>query len=414
MTAGFSVIKGEPCPIPDDPGKEGATFGGWYLDKQFKVRYSVERAFDEDINLYAKFTYPNPSIASFSNTEGGLKITWKGSGDALYRVFRKGPKDKNWVKMADVDGLSYVDSKVVSGTAYTYTIRRVNSYGKTYQSGYNATGWKTTYYTMPEIATLTPAANGMGMAWNKSAGVYGYKVFRKDGNKWKAVGTTKLNAFVDTSVISGLDYTYTVRAVDKAGKYVTDFDNIGMTATFVAAPRISKIENTTAGAKLTWGKCGGAKKYRIFVKSGLLWKKLADTSSTSYVHTKAVSGTTYTYTVRALDISGSYCSAFLTDGWKNQYIATPALPTLKNTKNGVKITSVMPKGAVKYCIFRKEYGSSKWQRIATNIAAGTKTFVDKTAKNGKKYSYTIRCLSKDGKKYTSDYNRTGKTITCKR
>ena len=83
---------------------------------------------------------------------------------------------------------------------------------------------------------------------------------------------------------------------------------------------------------------------------------------------------------------------------------------LKNTKAGVSISWKKSAGAVKYRIFRKT-GSGKWAKLADTAKT---SIVDKTAKNGKTYSYTIRCISKDGKKYTSGYNAKGSTIKCKR
>ena len=416
MTAGYEIPKGQAVQAPATPGKTGATFGGWFLDRKHEKRFVAGTAYDHDIQLFPKFTWPIPSITSFDNVSGGLKVKWTNVGDdEYYTLFRKGPKDKNWVKIkVATDKNSYIDNTAVSGTTYTYTVRCVTYWGKTYQSGFNATGWKYTYYTMPEINKLAPAVTGLSMSWDKSNGVYGYKVFRKNGSSWKTIAVTTATSYVDKSVVSGSEYTYTVRAVNKSGSFITSYDSVGMTAAFVAAPKVSKIENTTTGAKLTWAKCNGAKKYRIFVKSGSAWKKLADTPSTSYVHTAAASGKTYTYTIRALDISGSYCSAFVSAGWSNKFIATPAAPTLKNTRFGVQITSTMPAGAVKYCVFRKDYGSNSWKRIITNVSASAKNLLDVTAQNGKKYVYTVRCLSQDGKSFVSGYNATGRTITCKK
>lgn len=418
--AGYEWPKGRPVQAPAEPGKEGATFGGWFLDPKLTVPFVEGTAYDHDINLFPKFTWPIPTITAFSNTEGGLKVTWTDVGEfEFYTLFRKGPKDKNWVKVAvAIEDNYYFDNTAVSGTTYTYTVRCVDLNKIVYTSGYNATGWTYTAYDMPELTKVGPTTNGMALTWTASKGAYGVKVFRKnDAGKWAALATVTgtSTSYVDKTVVSGNEYTYTVRAVNKSGKYITDFDPIGMTAAYVAMPKISGFENTATGAKMAWAKCTGAKKYRVFVKNSKGgWTKLADTPSLYYIHTAAVSGKSYTYTVRALDINGAYCSAFYAAGWTNKFIGTPAAPTLKNTKSGVQITSTLPAGAVKYCVFRKEAGATKWTRVITNIAASKKIVIDATAKNGKKYTYTIRCLSSDGKSYVSGYNATGRTITCKR
>lgn len=90
--------------------------------------------------------------------------------------------------------------------------------------------------------------------------------------------------------------------------------------TLLATPVISKLENTTSGVKITWSAVAGAEKYRVFVMDGASWKKLGDTSSTTFVHTAAVSGTTYTYTVRCISSDGSaYTSGFYSSGQSVTY-----------------------------------------------------------------------------------------------
>ena len=415
-TAGVSVPYGEAYGMPAEPGREGGEFKGWFTDRALTKPYDPTAPITVDTSLFPKFYYKTPSIASLRNTWVGVEIKIKDDVNASkFRVYRKAEGETSWAVVGDTTSHSLIDGRTVSGKTYTYTVRCVDAAGKAYQSAYNTKGWTITYYDMPFINSITPHIKGLNIKWTGSNGVYGYRVFRKNGKSWKTLTTTTSTSYIDTTVVSGNEYTYTVRGVDKNGNYITDYEKLGDTAAYVAAPKISAVTNTTAGAKLAWSKSNGAAKYRVFVKSGTSgWKKLADTASTSYTHTKAASGTKYTYTVRALDMSGSYASAYDTAGVANVYIATPALPTLKNTKLGVQIISTMPKGAVKYAVFRKEAGATKWTRVITNIAASKKIVVDSTAKNGKKYTYTIRCLSANGKSYVSDYNRTGKTITCKR
>ena len=61
-------------------------------------------------------------------------------------------------------------------------------------------------------------------------------------------------------------------------------------------------------------------------------------------------------------------------------------------------------------IFRKTSGG-KWAKLADT---SNTTYVDKSAKKGVTYYYTLRCINKGGTKYFSAYNTTGRAITCKR
>lgn len=186
--------------------------------------------------------------------------------------------------------------------------------------------------------------------------------------------------------------------------------NAKIKATALATPKITSIANAVGGVKLTWGKVTGAAKYRIFYKSGSSWKKLADTAAVSYLDKTLASGKARTYTVRCMDKNGKFVGSYNTTGWTITYVAAPALPSLKNTKNGVQLTFTKPAGATYIRIFRKT-GSGGWQKLADTTA---KTYVDKSAKKGVKYTYTLRVINKGGSKYLSAFNTAGRAITCKR
>ena len=111
-----------------------------------------------------------------------------------------------------------------------------------------------------------------------------------------------------------------------------------------------------------------------------------------------------TYTVRIFGQSALY-NGDITKSFNVKY-APPVISNLFNTAGGVKLTWGKVKGAAKYRVFRKT-GSGSW----TKMTDTTNTFfTDKTAKNGTQYTYTVRCISADGKHFTSNYDKTGKTI----
>ena len=177
----------------------------------------------------------------------------------------------------------------------------------------------------------------------------------------------------------------------------------------LAAPKVTKLANSTAGVQLKWKKVAGAQRYRVFVKSGKSWVKVGDSTSNVLTHKSARSGRKYTYTVRCVSKNGKqYLSGFNAKGWAITYVAAPKAPKLTNTKSGVRIGFKRVAGAAKYRIMRKT-GNGKWTAIATTAKA---TYVDKTAKNGVTYRYTIRCMNRRNK-YVSSYNK-GSAIKCKR
>lgn len=192
-----------------------------------------------------------------------------------------------------------------------------------------------------------------------------------------------------------------------AQKYAKYYGIKFLEADKLSSPKITKIENTAKGATLTYDKVPGAVKYRVFMKNNGKWSSLGVTTGTSFIHNTAKSGTKYTYTVRCVSANGkAFSSGYNTVGWTNTFIAMPAAPTLKNTKNGVQVKWKKSVGAAKYRVFRKT-GSGKWTKL---IDTTKLSVLDKTAKKGKTYTYTVRCITKSGKAYTSAYVAKGSTI----
>lgn len=264
----------------------------------------------------------------------------------------------------------------------------------------------------PVLTGVSNIDGGVSISWKASDGAKSYRVFRKTADSsWTLIATTSQTSATDKTVKSGTSYTYTVRCYDPDSRsYVSDYDPVGKTITYTPAPVITKLENINNGTKLTWGKVAGAAKYRVFVHTSKGWSKIGDTSALSYTYTKVKSGKMYEYSVRAMNAKGQYISGFRSPGWKCTFVAAPTAPSLKNTKNGIQISWKKPAGGVRFRVFRKT-GSGKWIKVGNTTST---SFLDKTAKNGTIYTYTVRCITKDGKRFTSYYNMKGSTIRCKR
>ena len=85
----------------------------------------------------------------------------------------------------------------------------------------------------------------------------------------------------------------------------------------------------------------------------------------------------------------------------------PVLISATNETDGVQIKWQKVSGAVLYRVFRKE-GNGGWKGIGDTVDT---IFTDKTSKSGTTYTYTVRCLSLDGKSYASSFDSAGVTTT---
>ena len=342
-----------------------------------------------------------PTINKIENTVTGSKISWgKCSGASKYRVYYL--KNKSWKALGNTTATSFTHNKLKSETKYTYTVRCLDSKGN-FASGYDKNGTSNIFLNPPKISSLANINGGVEIKWNTLKYADGYRVYRKTKNTgWTRIGNTEDNTFKDTNVKSGTAYTYTVRCVDEDGNFASYFNN-GKSVTFVKTPTINKIENTATGSKISWGKCSGASKYRVYYLKNKSWKALGTTASTSYTHNKPVNGTTYTYTVRCLDSKGKFVSGYDKNGTRNTFIAPPAISKVSKAGKGNLIKWKSVPDAAGYRLYRKTVNTS-WSRLA-DVTEGT-SYTDTSAKKGNVYSYTLRCLDKNGNLISSYISNT--------
>ena len=89
--------------------------------------------------------------------------------------------------------------------------------------------------------------------------------------------------------------------------------------------------------------------------------------------------------------------------------ANVKLVSAKAVSGGIQVTWKEAAGAATYKVYRKDATNTKWTALTTT-ATGT-SYVDKTAKAGVKYTYTVRGVASDGKTLSPSYNKTGVSAT---
>lgn len=338
---------------------------------------------------------------TLTNKRNGVQVKWAKNAEAKnYKVYRKAGKAKAWTLIATVKTAEYTDTKVKNAVDYKYAVQACN--GKN-TSGYNTTGWSIRFLNAPEVKSVTNGYGFIKVSWNKVAGAKGYKVYRRytSGDKWTCVGETTALSYKDKTVQNKSSYTYTVKAYygSKTSGYYS-----GKSVKYLTAPKVN-VENRIEGVQLNWEKVSGASSYYIYRKAGnaTAWKKIATVSKNIYVDTKVTSGTSYTYMVRAY--GSKTTSGYNTAGWKIVFLSTPKLVSANSAKAGITVKWKPVKKASGYFIFRKT-GSGLWEQVGKVTGNGKVQYCDKTAKNGYKYTYTVRAYYG---KYRSWFNS---GITC--
>lgn len=303
--------------------------GNSYVDKSVKIgviySYTVRAVNGTVKSKYTATKGLNFNVVptvKISNAGTGVKVSWNAVTNATgYTVYSatyntKTKKWSGWTNRGTVKPgvTSWVDKKSKSGTYYKYTVRACNGSVK---SKYKASD-TTLYLTMPTV-TSANALDGVKVTWGKTGGAKGYVVYRKElvngtWSGWKNLTTTKNNttlSFLDETVKSGVQYRYTVRAINE--NYKSSYKE-GATLEYLKQPRVevAKVQN---GISVAWTQSLGAESYVVYRRelvngSWSGWKNLktVDADLFKWVDSSAKSGKTYSYTVRA--VNGSYKSAY--------------------------------------------------------------------------------------------------------
>lgn len=260
---------------------------------------------------------PTPEISAVTNTNDGVQIECgKVNGAEKYRVFYKNFLGI-WVKITDTDSADYTWAGAKSGRKYTFTVRCVSADGKSYISGYDASGISITYIAAPKLVSVSNTADGVKISWGRVVGAAKYRVFYKNSaGDWVKIEDTAFTNYTWKEAESGTSYAFTVRCIsDDGNSYTSSFDPEGETLTYISAPKLVSVIDTENGMQINWSKVAGAFKYRILYKSGSGdWVKLTDTMFTSYTWKEATRGTQYTFTVCGISSDSKSVSGYDTVG----------------------------------------------------------------------------------------------------
>ncbi len=400
--------------------KSGKYYGRCYAyyedaDGEKVIDSSSLEAFTININRVGKKTV---KITKVKNTSSGVTVSWQSLPTAeKYMVYRKVVGAKSWAKIATVgaDKTSYTDTKANSGNRYTYTVK---CYDGKYNSLYNKSGVSIVYLSSPKLKAVegSSSAGYAKVSWNKVTGATGYRVYRKGGNlsdfEWKLIAIVKGNkttSYIDKKATStDWNYTYTVKAFNSTS--YSAHNTTGVDFDYIGAPSLKKAYPYDTGMRIEWSnKNENVEKYYVYRKSGNSWKKIGETRKTYFIDTKAASGSTYTYTVKAL--SDTNAGAYSSKGISAKFIATPDVQDITfNSKNQSVVKWSKVKSAVGYKVYRKVNDASKWSLIKTVVGNSNTTFYDTVKKNsGDSFTYTVRAYDNKGR--TGYFTIKGKTGT---
>ncbi|MBQ6018739.1 MAG: fibronectin type III domain-containing protein, partial [Clostridia bacterium] len=261
--------------------------------------------------------------------------------------------------------------------------------------------------------TAANVSSGIKLTWTQDANADGYYLVRKTGSgsytTLKKITSNETVGYVDTTAESGLEYTYGVRS----GRG-TEKGSFTLKKIVCLAAVTPTLANGKTGMTVKWTKVEGADGYYVFRKSGsgsyTTLKKIESAETLTYTDKTAVSGTKYTYGVRAYKSTtkGAYTAKTMTR-------LAAITPMLTNAADGVSVKWTQVAGAEGYYIYRKA-GTGSYSLVKKIGSGASVSYTDTAVKdsNGTKYTYYVRAYKGATKgAYTakSIYRLTGVRIT---
>jgi fibronectin type 3 domain-containing protein len=231
-----------------------------------------------------------------------IVLTWGSSAGAVsYRIYRNG----GTIPLLSPIGVPATDTTVAASTLYCYTISAVSSTGS--ESAQSDAVCKTTSAAGPPTpATLTATSIAgppprIALTWTTSAGATSYRIYR-DGTFLVSVTGAQT---VDTAVVAGVQYCYTISAVDGAGlESPKTSPPTCATAGGTAAPptptglvAVQAPPPAVNTVNLSWNLSAGAVSYRIYRNGSLLLSPAAPPA----IDITVTANTFYCYTISAVD-----------------------------------------------------------------------------------------------------------------
>jgi fibronectin type 3 domain-containing protein len=323
----------------------GYTFGYFALSSAYS-RYGDYGATDDyrilttsKYNAIVNLTGYEPAGLPFSPgdlsaTAGNesVALSWETvPGATSYNVLR-GTTSGGETQLATVSSSTstYDDTAVTNGTTYYYEITGVNSTGTGAPSNEASAAPATSAPPAPNL-TATPGNSQVTLSWTTAAGATSYNVY--EGTSSGGESTTPIatgvtaTTYTVTGLTNGSTYYFEVAGVNSIGTG-TDSNQASATPALPPAPPAAPTGLTAsagnAQATLSWNASSGATSYNVYqgtTSGGESSTPIATgITATTYTVTGLTNGTTYFFTVAAVDAAGA-------SGYSNQASVTPAAPS---------------------------------------------------------------------------------------
>jgi chitodextrinase len=335
-----------------------------------------------------------------SSTEADL--VWNPSTDDVgvtgYQVFRNGKR----IATLGVT-TSFADTTASSGTTYNYTVKAFDAAGNI-SAASAAVTVSTADLTPPtqpsRLGASAQGATKIALTWRASTdnvGVTGYQVFR---NGAFLVNIGAVTSWTDTGLLPVTKYSYSLVAFDAVGNLSIASATVSATTTTdttapTAPTELAGVASSDTTVNLSWTAATddvGVVGYRV-LRNGTQIASIG--AITTYTDSTGSVGTSYNYTLRALDAAGNISVASNTATVRTLDLAPPTAPS------GLAATVVSPtKVNLTWTAATDNVGVTGYRvtrdgAVVATIGAVT-SYSDTAAVPNAANSYIVNALDADG------------------
>jgi len=263
--------------------------------------------------------------------DGIATLTWNTVANATgYRLYRDG------ALITSPTGNSYTDPGRTNGVTYAYTVSAIVSSVETSKSAPVSVTPFVLTPAAPAGLTATGGNAQVSLSWTASANATGYVVYRGP----TAVSTQTGTTFLDTGLVNGTAYSYTVKATNGSASSPA---SAAVSATPMApAPGAPTGLTATPGntsVALSWTAVATATSYHVYRNGSLV----GSPTGTTYADSGLVNGTPYTYYVKAVTAT--------TEGTAStSVVATPTKPPVNGTFTGAIASIAQGHGTIRVVV----------------------------------------------------------------
>ena len=386
---------------------------------------------------------PAPTLSATFTGATSVELSWtEVSGADRYdlRVWLYGGPGWQPIEEDSLSGRSYTDDHVTAGRSdYFYIVAAVDSNGVIGEWSERVRVPAPGKLPAPTLSATFTGATSVELSWTEVSGADHYLlwVWWNSDPGWQPIDKASFSgrSYTDDEVTAGRpDYFYSVAAVDSNGDIgelsknvrvavpstptptptpaqtptptTTPVQTLTPTPTAnvsgkLPAPTLNAIPTGANTVDLSWSEVFGAVRYVLFAWDYVnLWQPLGgdNLKGTSFSHKDGTAGTTYIYTVAAVDVNNLWSDFSgrkrVTVPGAYGLLLPPPLTATYTMSNTVELRWTQVTHAVRYDIWTSLDNTITWQNIDDSLDGTSYLHSDLTP--GTTYSYAIRAIDADG------------------